>query len=241
MTRLIALILLIFSAASCAVAPPGDAIFDPYEAQNREFHAFNKGVDTTFFVPIREISDQVPQEFTQPIANFADNVGLPGMVLNGLLQGDFEGATRNSARFVLNTTLGIGGLFDPAQELGLFEEETDFGETLAVWGAPEGAYLEVPLLGPSTERALAGRIVDSLIDPLKHVGLPQQNEYGSASRILGRVIKRLQYGDTVDSILYESADSYSQQRLIYLQNRRFELGTTIEEDAVDPYADLYGE
>lgn len=235
-------IALIFTAfAACTPAPEGVTEFDPYEAQNREIHAFNKAIDDAIFGPIKDSANHVPQELTEPIVNFADNVGLPGMVLNGLLQADIKGAATNSTRFLLNSTLGIGGLFDPASEVGLAEVETDFGETLAVWGAPEGAYLELPILGPSTERAFAGRFVDSVIDPLGRVGMPVQNEYGTASRILARVIKRLQYGETIDSVLRDSADSYAQQRLIYLQNRRFELGTTPVADSVDPYEDLYGD
>jgi phospholipid-binding lipoprotein MlaA len=227
--------------SACTIAPDGVSDFDPFEAQNREMHEFNKGFDTAIFGPIRGGVSNVSPELTQPVINFADNVGLPGMVLNGVLQADLEGALQNTLRFAVNSTIGVGGLFDPAIELRLAEAETDFGETLAVWGVPEGAYLELPLIGPSTERALAGRVVDSVLDPLKDVGLPAQIKYGSASRVLARVLKRIQFGETVDSILYDSADSYLQQRLIYLQNRRFELGTTVVEESVDPYADLYGE
>ncbi|WP_438955582.1 MlaA family lipoprotein [Cognatiyoonia sp.] len=222
--------------AACTPAPNGTSVFDPYEAQNRKVHAFNKGLDKVFFSGGGDT--EIPEEIAIPVANFADNVGLPGMVLNGLLQADIGGAATNTVRFLLNTTLGLGGLLDPASEIGLDEVETDFGETLAVWGVPEGAYLELPVLGPSTERALAGRIVDAIIDPLDRVGTPSQIEYGTVAKIAGRIVKRSQYADTIDSVLRESADSYAQQRLIYLQNRRFELGTTSEEDAVDPYDDL---
>lgn len=237
---IVALCLLTLSA--CSVAPDGVTVHDPYEGLNRQVHAFNKSVDEQIFGQISSgDGPAIDPELTQPVVNFADNVGLPGMVVNGILQGDIGGAGTNAMRFVLNTTVGFLGLFDPAGAIGLAEEETDFGETLAVWGAPEGAYLELPILGPSTERAFAGRIVDILIDPLKSVGTPIQNEYATIGKIAGRVVKRDQFGDTIDSVLRDSADSYAQQRLIYLQNRRFELGTTPESDSVDPYADLFGE
>ena len=230
------------ACSACAPAPDGVTVHDPYEGLNRQVHSFNKSVDEQVFGQLSNGDGPgVNPEYTQPVVNFADNVGLPGMVLNGVLQGDVGGAGTNMMRFVINSTVGVLGLFDPAGAIGLAEEETDFGETLAVWGAPEGAYLELPILGPSTERAFAGRIVDIFIDPLKSVGTPIQNDYATIGKIAGRVVKRDQYGDTIDSVLRDSADSYAQQRLIYLQNRRFELGTTPESDSVDPYADLFGE
>ena len=235
------LVLGLFLCTACAPAPEGVTVHDPYEPLNRQVHAFNKTVDRNIFGGLGGDGTGIDPAYTQPVVNFADNVGLPGMVVNGVLQGDVGGAGTNMMRFVLNTTVGVLGLFDPAGAIGLGEEETDFGETLAVWGAPEGAYLELPLIGPSTERAFAGRIVDIFLDPLEFVGTPIQNDYATIGKIAGRVVKRDQFGDTIDSVLRDSADSYAQQRLIYLQNRRFELGTTLESDAVDPYAELFGE
>lgn len=227
---------------ACAPAPDGVGVHDPYEPFNRQVHDFNKSVDAQVFGQTGGGDGPgIDPELVQPIVNFADNVGLPGMVLNGLLQADIGAAATNTMRFVLNTTVGIGGLFDPAGTIGLTEQETDFGETLAVWGAPEGAYLELPILGPSTERAFAGRIVDIVIDPLDRIGTAEQIDYGTIAKIGSRVIKRDQFGDTIDSVLRDSTDSYAQQRLIYLQNRRFELGTTPESESVDPYDDLFGD
>jgi len=226
--------------AACTPGPEGVTVHDPYEQRNRQVHAFNKAVDERVFGAVGGSGGSIDPELTQAVVNFADNVALPGMVLNGLLQADIAGSATNTMRFILNTTVGVGGLFDPAGVIGLREEETDFGETLAVWGVPEGAYLELPILGPSTERAFAGRIVDAIIDPLDAVGTQPQIDYGTVATLAGRVVKRDQFGDTIDSVLRDSADSYAQQRLIYLQNRRFELGTTPESEAVDPYDALYG-
>ena len=240
-TRAVALLLFL---GGCAVAPDGVEINDPYEERNRQVHAFNKKVDDQIFGAFgsdEKDGPSVPVEIADPVVNFADNVALPGMVLNGLLQGDIGGAATNTMRFMINTTAGFGGLFDPADAIGLFEDDTDFGETLTVWGVPEGAYLELPIIGPSTERDFAGMIVDAIIDPLGHVGTVPQEKYGTLATLAGRAIKRDQFGDTVDSVLYDSADSYAQQRLIYLQNRRFELGETSDDAAVDPYDDLFGD
>jgi len=228
--------------AGCSIAPQGTDIHDPYEAVNRQVHDFNKDVDQALLRPLGQGAAQLPVELRQPIINFSDNAALPGMVLNGLLQGDVAGLTQNTLRFLLNTTVGIGGLFDPAGAIGIAEQSTDFGETLAVWGVPEGAYVELPLLGPSTERDAFGQIVDFVIDPLERWGTREQLDYGTATYVAEQVIERGVFGDTVDSLLYDSADSYAQARLFYLQNRRFELGdvagTTYVDAYIDPYEDL---
>ena len=132
--------------------------------------------------------------------------------------------------------MGLGGVLDPAgADFALPEIDTDFGETLHVWGVPEGAYLELPVLGPSTERDLAGMIVNTLIDPVDNWLNRDQRTAKLAARVASKAGDRAQFGSTVDSVLHESADSYAQTRLLYLQHRRFELKQ--EQDAIDPYAE----
>jgi phospholipid-binding lipoprotein MlaA len=225
--------------SACTPAPPGGGLNDPYEATNRQIHDFNKDLDRAIVRPLGLALAELPEGFREPVINFSDNVGLPGKALNGLLQGDIPNVVTNTLRFVLNSTVGLGGLLDPASFLGIEEIDTDFGETLAVWGVPEGAYREVPFFGPSTERDSAGRIVDILIDPLGQVGTDAMARYGTVATLGERVIDRGVFGGTVDSILYDSADSYAQARLIYLQNRRFELGEAAGDDYVDPYGDAF--
>jgi phospholipid-binding lipoprotein MlaA len=235
-------ILVVLAASGCSVAPTGVNVHDPYEATNRQVHAFNKRLNAAVSGADdgTESGPLLHPEIAALVINFSDNAGGPGMVLNGLLQGDIASAATNAFRFVLNTTVGIGGLLDPSDAIGLPEVETDFAQTMAVWGAPEGAYLELPLLGPSTQRDIAGRIVDAVIDPLGVYGTQEIQTAATVARVGTLVLKRDQYGDTIDSVLNESADSYASARLIYLQNRRFELGLEVVDD-VDPYADLYGE
>lgn len=231
--------LIAISAASACTAPaPGAEFNDPFEENNRAIHEFNKGLDGVFLRPAGQVSGGLPMEITGPVSNFADNVGLPSMVANGLLQGDIGGSATNTMRFIINTMIGIGGLFDPAGAIGLTEQSTDFGETLAVWGVPEGAYLELPLLGPSTQRDAAGRIVDMIFDPLQNVGTRPQLKYGTGARAVDLAIKRGTFMDSFDGVLYESADSYAQARLAYIQHRHFELGE-VPSDAstIDPFSD----
>ena len=121
-------------------------------------------------------------------------------------------------------------------------DKTDFGETLHVWGVEEGPYVELPFVGPSTSRDTLGMIVDLMIDPVS-IFLPEPERYvGIASKMVAKVGDRARYSETVDSILYDSADSYAQARLLYLQNRRFELGQVGDDSSFeDPYEDSYGQ
>jgi phospholipid-binding lipoprotein MlaA len=230
--------------AGCSATPEGSGINDPYEGLNRRVHALNKSVDRAVLRPLGRVAASAPEGSLKPVVNFSNNAGLPGTMVNNLLQGDLDGAARNSLRFIVNTTVGVLGLADPAGAIGLQEVETDFGATLAVWGVPEGAYLELPGFGPSTERDAAGRVVDFIIDPLdglENVAEPVR-ELSFPAKIAEQVVERGQFGSTLDEILYESADSYAQARLIYLQNRRYELGeapaATDEDYYFNPYEDF---
>ena len=110
-------------------------------------------------------------------------------------------------------------------------------ETLYVWGAAEGPYVELPVVGPATRRDAVGRVVDMFTNPLTYSLPSPEKYYSTGAKLASRLGDRGRYSETVDSILYESADSYSQARLIYLQNRRFELGSSVGGDAADPYSD----
>lgn len=236
--RAICVLSAITVAAGCTAPTPGAEFNDPYEANNRVAYEGSMRADRYVLRPAGQVAALLPEEITTPVSNFADNVSLPGMVANGLLQGDIGGMATNTMRFLLNTTIGIGGLFDPAGAIGLTEESTDFGETLAVWGVPEGAYLVLPVIGPTTERDAAGRIVDLFLDPLQSVGTPAQLAYGTGSKVADITITRGTFMDTIDAVLYESADSYAQARLAYLQNRRFELGEEPPAATeIDPFSD----
>lgn len=237
-----ALVLSVILLSACSVPGPGGApggIHDPNEAENRRVHAFNKKIDERLLRGASSgVADGLPDGVQQGISNFADTVTLPQTVVNQVLQGRVWRATKNTARFTINATVGLAGLVDVATPLGLPEDDTDFGETLHVWGLPEGAYMELPFLGPSTERDAVGQVVDMFTNPLDYI-IPTPERYvGTAARVLDNVGDRGKFGDTVDSVLYDSADSYAQLRLLYLQQRRFELGMEAPgaEEEIDPFA-----
>lgn len=240
---LVALALLAPILAGCASASDPLVVHDPLETVNRSNHSFNKAVDETLLRPVANAlaGNGGSGAVAERIGDFADNLGTPADIVNNVLQMRLGKAAENTLRFGFNTVFGLGGLFDVASAAGMPDGKTDFGETLHVWGVGEGAYLELPVAGPSTERDAVGLVVDFVMDPLN--ALPEPERYvGTAARIASRVGDRGRYSETVDSVLYDSADSYAQARILYLQNRRFELGQTAGEDSfVDPYEDPYAE
>lgn len=228
---------------ACSVPDTPVEIHDPYESANRASHAFNKGADRLFFKPASQVYGTiVPGRVRTSLSNAAGNLDTPRSVVNDILQGQGEDAIHNTFRFLINTTMGIFGLFDPASGFGLEPRETGFGDTLAVWGAQEGAYIELPLLGPSTERDAIGQFLDIFANPIGRV-LDGGDARIAASTSLPSVLNsRYEFSTTVDGILYDSADSYAQLRLFYLESRRFELsGQTYAGNPFDPYEDLYDE
>ncbi len=231
--------------SACTTPETPTDTFDPFEEENRSVHSFNRGVDSLALRPASQgYGNFVPEPVRMGVGNFSSNLSMPANVVNDVLQGNLGDATHNTFRFVLNSFLGFGGLFDVATQGGFEERSTDFGETLAVWGAQEGAYLEVPFFGPRTERALVGNVVDIVLNPVNYVFGPEYAlvVYGAAA---GTVLdNRFVLGDTLDEILYNSADSYVLLRSLYLQNRRFELsesGAVPGDDGFDVYEDLYGD
>jgi phospholipid-binding lipoprotein MlaA len=131
---------LVLLALSACSAPAPSGIDDPYEGFNRKVHGFNTAVDKNVLRPLAAgTSKIVPEPVSRGVTHFADNLSLPAAVVNDLLQFNIGDAAHNTMRFLVNTTVGIGGIFDPATAAGAPERPTDFGETLHVWGMAEGA------------------------------------------------------------------------------------------------------
>lgn len=222
--------------SGCATPTPEQKasaeVFDPYESTNRAIHSFNLGVDRALFRPAsKSYVAIVPPPMVDSFNSFAVNISMPGQMIDSLLQGNFRQAGHALARFVINSTVGFAGLADPASDFKIPEVNTDFGETLHIWGVGEGAYVELPFYGPSTARDAVGVLVNLFTNPLDYAKNQPAKNIGVYSEIVRRMGDRGRYSDAVDAILYESADSYAQSRTIYLQNRRFKL----EGDSPDLY------
>jgi phospholipid-binding lipoprotein MlaA len=220
----------------CATAPdPADqegmaefeAVNDPLEPMNRGIFFFNRGVDALFLKPAAGYYRALmPPPIQRGIRNFLNNLRTPVILVNDLLQGEMDRAGTTLARFAINTTLGVGGLDDPATELGWERHDEDFGQTLAVWGLGEGPFLMLPLLGPSNPRDAVGLAVDSLVfDP---IGVAA-NVYSSVTPYAyGRtgatvVDTRSQVLDELDELEKTSLDFYAALRSLYRQLRLGEI------------------
>jgi phospholipid-binding lipoprotein MlaA len=146
-----------------------DEDYDPWEKFNEKMFEFNRQADRFVLKPVAKVYNLImPEPFQVLIGNGFDNISFVPRLVNSLLQGKWGGASRELSRFVINSTAGIGGLFDAAKYWGLEKSREDFGQTLGVWGVSTGPYLIVPFMEPMTVRDGIGRGVDSLMNPLSY-------------------------------------------------------------------------
>ena len=187
---------------------------DPYEELNRDIFAFNAKVDEHFAQPISQAYLWVtPQLLRTGVANFFSNLNDINVVLNDVMQGKIQQSVEDTGRFLVNTTVGLGGLFDVADELGLGKHEEDFAQTLAVWGVPQGPYLVFPILGPMTSRGLPGTVFDTAANPASYVGFPVQ--------LLQMLNARANAEGALQFIDEAALDPYVFTRESFLQHRNF--------------------
>ncbi|MEM6780740.1 MAG: VacJ family lipoprotein [Pseudomonadota bacterium] len=219
---LVATMAIMLSACSTTADQSGDyAAMDPLEDINRATLAFNEGVDKAVMEPVTEGYRAVtPKGIRLGLRNFLRNLRSPVDLGNQVLQGDVEGATNQTARTFINTLAGFGGIVDVAEMGGIPYEPEDFGQTLATWGVGHGAYIVMPLLGPSSIRDGAGMMVDSYLDPLRLYAFNIDEEHWHYTRTAAGVIdKREELLDVIDDLRKNSFDYYAALRSAYFQNR----------------------
>ncbi|MDD2884608.1 MAG: VacJ family lipoprotein [Dechloromonas sp.] len=190
---------------------------DPYESFNRAMFSANEVIDQYALRPLARVYDvATPLPVKASVGNFFGNAGDLMVGVNNALQGKVSSAGNDFARLLINSTLGIFGLFDVASELGYYRNDEDFGQTLAVWGVDSGAYLYLPIFGPRTLRDTAGLLVDSFSDPVGQI-----DEVALRNSVRGLRIVDLRAGLLpADKVVEEAAlDKYSYIRAAYLQRR----------------------
>lgn len=217
-------------AAGCATKPdPADEAAvqayneanDPYEPMNRYFFEVNQFLDEILLKPFAGWYHlAMPDPAEDGVRNFLRNLKSPVYLANDLFQGEFGRAGTTAARFVINSTIGVGGLVDVADMMDLKHHEEDFGQTLAVWGSGEGPYLHLPALGPTNPRDITGRLVDYALDPLTWVGYAYNvSEINVARGGLEAIDTRARNLEAIDELKKGSVDFYATIRSLYRQKR----------------------
>lgn len=206
------------AAPEAVVSGPteSDGVRDPWEGLNRNLYAVHDSVDRAVLEPVaRGYRAVTPGPVRQGVVNFLRNLRSPVIFANDLLQGQISRAGTTAVRFGINSTVGIAGAFDPATRMGLERHDEDFGQTLAVWGVGSGPYVFVPLMGPTTVRDGAGRIVDVAFDPLTWLEGEDIETFRTTRTVVAGISAREQVLDTVDDIRQTSVDPYVTIRTSY--------------------------
>ena len=206
---------------------------DPFESVNRNIFKFNNNLDDYFFKPVAKGWRKIPDIPRKPLTNLATTAKTPISLANAILQLNKQSIGNIIGRFLINMTFGLGGLFDVASSDNfgnITEVEEDFGQTLAVWGVPDGPYVMLPIFGPSSVRDAFGLGVDTITNPLSF-GY-RMNGIGLEARLSGPVVRgvstREKYLDYLDEMKEGSLDFYATMRSLYRQKRRKDISGELE-------------
>ena len=232
MNRIIATLLAVFLIQLIVVNKTysNDEVKDCFEKLNRATFALNMGLDKVVFKPIAKGYRKLPSPIRSGTGNVLINLSNLITIPNNILQGDFGSAANNSARLIINTTIGIAGIFDPANSFGFEKrEKEDFGQSLGVMGVGEGCYLVLPVLGPTTVRDTVGSLIAmnggdvwyniTVRDDEEYVREFKESDYW-ASRVTSGVDFRAKNLDAFDAMEKNSVDLYATVRSLYLQDRK---------------------
>jgi phospholipid-binding lipoprotein MlaA len=212
--------------AGCAApSPEALAANDPYEQTNRDLLKLNGKIDKYVVIPtVGVYFFLVPEGGRRGVHNFLGNLSLPTIFVNDMLQGELSRAGKSMWRLVVNSTMGLGGFFDPASKIGISGHGEDFGQTLAVWGVGEGPYLVLPFFGPSNPRDATGLAVDAVMDPTNQIGFKQHIWWSAGREYFTLLDLKGQTYQAIQGIQRGSVDYYSSLRSLYRQMRRDQIG-----------------
>jgi phospholipid-binding lipoprotein MlaA len=210
--------------AACSTTGGNPQANDPYEQTNRQVFDLDIRLDRHILLPTAQAYNEVVPEFARDgVHNFLLNLNSPVIFANDVLQGEASRGGETLARFVLNSTIGIGGLIDVAGKMGIPYHDEDFGQTLGVWGADEGPYLVLPFFGPSNPRDLTGNVVDIAFDPNTYISYNYKFYWSLGRGVLSVIDLRARNATTLAGIERGSVDYYASVRSLYRQNRANEI------------------
>mgnify|MGYP003671748520 CR=1 FL=1 len=216
-------------STGCASVPKSDGYdasltdpADPHEEINRLSYDFTDSVDRLLVEPVVDIyAEYVPSEGQRSIGNFYDNLAYPNVILNAFLQGKLHQGFEDSLRFIVNSTVGLGGLFDMATYMGLQENDEDFGQTLGVWGVDTGSYLFIPFFGPSNERDITAIPITVVTNVLFYAGYVVGGVVLAPLAALGAIDKRARSSGPMRIRDQAALDPYLFVREASMQRREY--------------------
>ena len=213
---------------------------DPLESMNRVFFGLNEYLHDYLLKPVATTYNYLPVPVRDTIGNFLGNLNNPVILFNDVLQFEPKRAWETTERMVINTTVGVGGLFDVADYLGIAKHDEDFGQTLAVWGVGEGFYIVLPVLGPTNPRDAFGKLaIDSYLDPLNYwLGNTDRDEFIWARAGIGGIDQYAGIVEELEQVRSTSIDYYAAIRSMYRQKRQSEIKNG-DESGLPGVPDLY--
>jgi phospholipid-binding lipoprotein MlaA len=236
--RMALAVIVLMGLSACVTLPPNHprSPQDPWESWNRGVYRVNDALDRAVAKPVATTYVKVvPQPIRTGVTNFFANLNTPTVMVNDALQGKFLAAASDLGRFVLNSTVGLAGILDPATPAGLARNDEDFGQTLGKWGVHPGPFIELPILGPSDLRDASGRFVDTYTNPRQYI----KNNWIKYGLYLPDFVDRRAALLPLDSTLRTTYDPYAFVRDAYFQRRAYLVsdGKITEAPLVDPDAD----
>ena len=220
------------------VAPNSNAAEECFEGVSRSVFKFNLAFDRTVLKPIAKGYNKLPEPIKNGTSNFTSNVAILLSIPNSLLQGNIKQAGHSTGSFLINSTVGVLGVLNPAEKMGLKPHKEDVGQTLGTYGVGPGCYLVLPILGPSTARDSFGLIADTFVDPFAHVTIRENELLGvSGSNLDYFSVKgvtavdfRADNDQNFESLEKNSLDLYSSFKSVYLQSRENKIRNSIEDE-----------
>tara|TARA_E500000331_G_scaffold355672_1_gene411791 strand:+ start:862 stop:1596 length:735 start_codon:yes stop_codon:yes gene_type:complete len=230
--------IILFSSILLLASTEIKASEECFEGTSRAIFKFNMGFDNVILEPIAKGYNKLPEPIKNGTSNFTSNIATLLSIPNHLAQGNFKGAGNATASFLINSTIGIIGLANPAEKMGLNAQKEDVGQTLGSYGVGPGCYFVLPILGPTTVRDSVGMLADTFVDPFAHVTLREKELFGSSGNQLDYLtVKgttaidfRADNETNFDSLEKNSIDLYASFKSLYLQSRENKINNSSESD-----------
>ena len=230
--------IIIFSSILLIASTEIKASEECFERTSRAIFKFNMGFDNAILEPIAKGYNKLPEPIKNGTSNFTSNIATLLSIPNHLAQGNFKGAGDATASFLINSTIGIIGLANPAEKMGLNAQKEDVGQTLGAYGVGPGCYFVLPVLGPTTARDSVGMVADTFVDPFAHVTWREKELFGTSGNQLDylsvkgatAVDFRADNEVNFDSLEKNSIDLYASYKSLYLQNRENKINNSSESE-----------